>query len=143
VGLAAGVVLPFLLLLLVSLVGSPLALVVVATIVGLLALAVLVTGPVPALAAVGDLLTGRRAGLFGGFLVGAGAWWLLASLVPFAGAVLGLALYTWGIGAWLTAGWRQRARALEAAPLVPLRSRKAGTAPPADWEPPLPPSPAS
>ncbi|MFQ5555646.1 MAG: hypothetical protein ACE5GC_09810 [Acidimicrobiia bacterium] len=137
VGLLAGVALPFTLVFTLLFAGSTLATIVVGTVVTLLVLVGLALGPVPALAAFGNKLTGDRAGLFGGFLVATVVWRLAAWLVPFAGAIIGLAVYTWGVGAWLVAGWDDRTRAMDDAPLVPdLRPLEEE---PSEWEPPLPP----
>lgn len=135
-GLVVGVLLPFSLVFAVLLAGSALGAVVVATIVVLLVLVLLALGPVPALAAAGNAITRNRAGLFGGFLVGAVIWRLLAWLLPFGGALVGLLVYVWGVGAWITAGWSDRARTIEAA----VFDSESET-PAADevWEPPLPP----
>ena len=140
VGLVAGVVMPFTLIFAVFLAGSALSAIVISAIVGLLVLVLLTLGPIPALAALGNALTRNRARLFGGFLLGAIVWRGLSWLVPFAGAIIGLAVYTWGVGAWLTAAWDNRERALAAAPLMPdLRVDDDDPAVPAGWEPPLPP----
>ncbi len=137
VGAVAGVVLPFVLVFAVILAGSALAAMVVGTLAALVGLAALVVGPVPALAAAGDLVTRHKGGLFGGFLVAAVLWRLVGWLVPLAGVLAGLAVYAWGVGGWLVAGWEDRKRAVEDAPLVPdLRVRDEV---PPGWEPPLPP----
>lgn len=139
VGLGVGVASPLAIVAVVLLVGSALSAVVVATLVGLLVLAALVLGPIPALAAVGDLITRRRGGIFGGFVVAAIAWRLLIWAIPLLGALVGLALYALGIGGWITAGWGERRAALADAPMGPARLDSVEPVPD-DWEPPLPPA---
>ncbi len=139
VGAVTGVLLPFTVVFAVFLAGSALGAIVVATLVILLVLVLLTVGPVPALAALGNALTRSRAGLFGGFVIGTVIWRLASWLVPFVGALIGLAIYTWGVGSWLVASWDNRARMLAAAPLGP-DLRVADDTAPVDWEPPLPPT---
>ncbi|MEN8235874.1 MAG: polymer-forming cytoskeletal protein, partial [Actinomycetota bacterium] len=102
---------------LLTLIGAPIAiLVLAATLVGLpLAIVLLigmmlafVFGPIPAVSAFGDLLTRRRAGLFGAFVVGAVLWRLGIWLIPIVGGLLYLAGLVWGTGGWVLAAWRIR-----------------------------------
>ena len=139
--MAAGVVLPFALVFALFLAGSALSAIVLGSVVALLVLVLLTLGPVPALAALGNAITRSRAGLFGGFLVGAILWRAVSWLIPLLGAVVGLAVYTWGVGSWLTAGWDQRKRSLDSARLGPdLRVGDETSLVPDDWDPPLPPA---
>jgi hypothetical protein len=104
IGLIAVVVAPLLVLLLaVSLVGLPLAAIVL---LGILVL--LVAGPVPALTAFGDRVLRGRAGLFGGFLLGAALWRLGIWLIPIVGGVVYLIGLVWGTGGWVYGGWMVR-----------------------------------
>ncbi len=61
----------------------------------------LVFGPIPAVAAGGDLLLRRKGGIFGGFLVGAVLWRLGIWLIPVVGVLLYLASLIWGVGGWI------------------------------------------
>jgi hypothetical protein len=104
-------------------IGTPVALVVFAgTLVGLplaliLAFGLLLSlaiGSIPSVTALGDLLTRRRAGLFGAFVLGAVLWrltiWGLSLVgVGAIGAILFLVAHVWGIGGWVLGGWRVRA----------------------------------
>jgi hypothetical protein len=104
IGLIVVVVAPLLVLLLaVSLVGLPLAAMVL---LGILVL--LVAGPVPALTAFGDRVLRGRAGLFGGFLLGAALWRLGIWLIPIVGGVVYLIGLVWGTGGWVYGGWMVR-----------------------------------
>jgi cytoskeletal protein CcmA (bactofilin family) len=104
IGLIAVVVAPLLVLLLaVSLVGLPLA---ATVLLGILVL--LVAGPVPALTAFGDRVLRGRAGLFGGFLLGAALWRLGIWLIPIVGGVVYLIGLVWGTGGWVYGGWMVR-----------------------------------
>ncbi len=137
VGLGAGIVLPFAVVFSLVFAGSALAAIVVGTMMVLLVLVMLALGPIPALSAAGNAATRGRAGLFGGFLIAAVVWRILMWLFPLLGAIAGLAAYTWGVGAWLVAGWDDRKRALVSAPMVPdLRVKDDDQS---GWEPPLPP----
>ena len=103
-GLAFVVVAPLTALVLaVTLVGLP-----VAAMVLLAMVVLLLVGPVPAVTAVGDRLLRGRAGLFGGFLLGAVLWRLGIWLVPLVGGVLYLVGLVWGTGGWVYGGWHQR-----------------------------------
>jgi cytoskeletal protein CcmA (bactofilin family) len=103
-------------------IGSPLALVALSgTLVGLpLAMILgfgmllsLVVGPVTSVAALGDLMTRRRAGLFGAFVLGAvlwraAIWGLSLAGVGALGAIAFLVAHVWGMGGWVLGGWRVR-----------------------------------
>ena len=88
----------------VTLVGLPLAVLALAML-----LLALVFGPVPAVAAAGDVVLRRKGGLFGGFVLGAVAWRLGIWLIPFLGVFLYLAALIWGVGGWVLGAWRVRA----------------------------------
>lgn len=109
IGIAVVVGLPLVVVLLAgSLVGLPLALVLI---FGLLL--TVVVGPIPAVAALGDLVTRRRAGLFGAFVLGAivwraAIWGLSLAGVGLLGAALFLIAHVWGMGGWALGGWRVR-----------------------------------
>lgn len=104
VGLGFVVVAPLTTLVLaVTLVGLP-----VAAMVLLAMVVLLLVGPVPAVTAVGDRLLRGRAGLFGGFLLGAVLWRLGIWLVPLVGGVVYLVGLVWGTGGWVYGGWHQR-----------------------------------
>ncbi len=136
VGLAAMILGPILVLLLAfTLVGLPVAAVLL---FGMLV--ALVFGPVPAVTALGDRLLRGRGGLFGGFLLGAILWRLGVWFIPFVGAIVFLVGLTWGVGAWLMAGWRQRSTRPAAGSLMPPGFRGRDAAPPEGWEFPLPPA---
>ncbi len=132
-------ILPFALVFGVFLSGSALGAVVVGTIAALLGLVLLTLGPVPALAALGNALTGSRAGLYGSFLLGTVSWRLLSWLLPFGGAIVGLAVYTWGVGSWLVAAWEGRAGTLASARVGSDAGEGDTDLEHAGWEPPLPP----
>ncbi len=135
IGLLALVVGPVLVLLLgVTLVGLPLAaLLLAAMLLGL------VFGPVPAVAAGGDLLLRRKGGLFGGFVIGAVLWRLGIWLIPIVGVLLYLVGLVWGVGGWVLGAWRIRAaRPVEREALPPALTVKDDDVPDG-WEYPLPP----
>ncbi|NNF70245.1 MAG: polymer-forming cytoskeletal protein [Acidimicrobiia bacterium] len=146
VGFTAVVGIPVLVTLLVAtLVGIPVAVLVFV----LYALGWLFIAPVPSVTVFGDRLLGGKRSLFAGFFVGA-VLLRLVFWIPWVGAFVGLALFlsavTWGFGGWLVAAWEQRATNLASArPLAPAWMTSTATddsrsdAPPADWEPPLPP----
>ena len=105
IGVLALIAAPLLILLLaVTLVGLPLG----ALLLVMLVLA-LVFGPVPAVAAAGDVVLRRKGGIFGGFVLGAVVWRLGIWLIPFVGVVLYLAALIWGVGGWILGAWRVRA----------------------------------
>ena len=134
---------------LLTLIGVPVAILVVAgTLVGLplaaLLLAALllafVFGPIPAVGALGDLITRRKAGLFGAFVVGAILWRLGIWLIPIVGGLLYLAGLVWGTGGWVLAAWRiRKVRPTEREGLPEGLLVKDDEDLPADWEYPLPP----
>jgi len=104
VGILALIAAPLLVLLLAAtLVGLPLAALLLVAL-----LLALVFGPVPAVAAGGDVLLRRKGGLFGGFVVGAVLWRLGIWLIPFVGVFLYLAGLIWGVGGWVLGAWRVR-----------------------------------
>ncbi len=136
IGVLALVAAPILVLLLaVTLVGLPLAAVLLAAM-----LLGLVFGPVPAVAAGGDLLLRRKGGLFGGFVIGAVLWRLGIWLIPIVGVLLYLAGLIWGVGGWVLGAWRIRAaRPVDREALPPALTVKDDDIPDG-WEYPLPPS---
>lgn len=86
-----------------TLVGIPLAL------LGFVMLVlVLIFGPVPAYAALGERLLRGRGGLIGGFLAVAVVWRLLLWLVPTLGLGIYLVALVVGSGGWLIGGWELR-----------------------------------
>ena len=122
------------LLLAATLVGLPLA----ALLLAMLLLA-LVFGPVPAVAAAGDLILRRKGGLFGAFVLGAILWRLGIWLIPFVGAILYLVGLIWGVGGWTLGAWRVRAaRPTEREALPPALTVKDDPIPDG-WAYPLPP----
>lgn len=134
VGVATVVVLPAAILLLAAtLVGAPVAI----ALLLLLGLG-LIFGPIPAVAAIGVKLLRGRAGLFAGFVVGAIVWRLGIWLVPFIGFVIYLGALAAGVGGWIMSTWRTRAEGPTPTKLVAPPHRQPA---PADWQPPLPPSP--
>ncbi|MGB5531807.1 MAG: hypothetical protein WBN71_01760, partial [Acidimicrobiia bacterium] len=121
----------------VTLVGLPLA----ALLLALLLLA-LVFGPVPAVAAGGDVVLRRNGGLFGGFVLGAVLWRLGIWLIPFVGALIYLAALIWGVGGWVLGAWRVRAaRPVDRETLPPALIVKDDPIP-EGWEYPLAPKKA-
>jgi cytoskeletal protein CcmA (bactofilin family) len=102
-----------------TLVGLPLAL-----ILGFGMLLSLVVGPIPSVAAFGDLVARRRAGLFGAFVLGAvlwraAIWGLSLAGLGALGAIAFLVAHVWGMGGWVLGGWqvrRDRMREREALP---------------------------
>ena len=140
IGVIAGVVTPFTAVFLVVRAGSAIGAVILSTLIGLLVAVVLTLGPVPPLAIAGNRLTRDRAGLFGGFLVAAIIWRSAAALVPLLGAIIGIAAYIWGVGAWLAAIYDRRSRRTGISQLWPeLARRRREPVVPDGWEPPLPP----
>ncbi len=109
VGSVMVVGLPLVLAVLVStLVGIPLGVVLLLVIViGVL------FGSVPPVAALGVRVLGGRGGVYGGFLAGALAWWVVANLAPVAGAVLFVILQVWGAGSWVVGAKRARDGSME------------------------------
>ncbi|NND03238.1 MAG: hypothetical protein HKN91_10665, partial [Acidimicrobiia bacterium] len=100
----------------------------------------LVFAPVPAVAALGDVMLRGRGGILGAFVVGALVWRLGIWLIPVVGLLLYTAALMSGSGGIVLAGWRQRRAMLAAAPpLVPKTMRGDEVAAPDDWEPPLAP----
>ncbi len=141
VGFAAVVGFPALMWLLALAVQPFLAKVAVVVMFLVIAILAVLFGPIPALAAAGDRLTGGRAGLFGGFVVGVVLWRLIVWLVPILGLLLSVLLLIFGVGGWLTAWWDRRARRKE---LAAQRAEPVGEAAAREedeWEPPLPPLP--
>lgn len=134
---------------LLVLIGAPIAvLLLAATLVGLpLAIVLLigmllafVFGPVPAVGAFGDVITRRKAGLFGAFVVGAILWRLGIWLIPIVGGLLYLSGLIWGTGGWVLAAWRIRgSRPAEREALPEAMLAKDDDDLPEDWEYPLPP----
>ncbi len=123
------------LLLAATLVGLPLAVLLLAVL-----LLGLVFGPVPAVAAAGDVILRRKGGLFGGFVVGAILWRLGIWLIPFVGAILYLVALVWGVGGWVLGAWRVRAaRPAERDALPPALAVKDDPIPDG-WEYPLAPA---
>jgi hypothetical protein len=86
-----------------TLVGIPLALVTLTVFLG-----VLLFGTVPFLAAAGMRFLRGRGGVYGGFVVAAVAWGLVAALLPALGVILFIVALVWGTGSWLLGGWRSR-----------------------------------
>jgi cytoskeletal protein CcmA (bactofilin family) len=134
---------------LVTLVAAPLlAVLLAATLVGLplaaLLLAALllglVFGPVPAVAAVGDLILRRKGGLFGAFVLGAVLWRLGIWHIPFVGAILYLVGLIWGVGGWVLGAWRVRAARPAARDALPPALAVTDDEIPEGWEYPLPPA---
>jgi cytoskeletal protein CcmA (bactofilin family) len=133
-GLIAVVVAPVsTVILAATLVGIPLAVLVVLIIV-----ASFVVGPVPAIAALGNRVLGRRGGLLGAFVVGAVLWRFGIWAIPVFGGVLYIVALVWGIGAWIV-GFIDTRRDVD----IPLALLPASmTAPggvPDDWTPPFAP----
>lgn len=143
VGFVAAIGLPLLLIAVIGLVAPFLAKVVALGVILIVLAMALVLGPIPAFTAAGNRLTRGRAGLFGGFVVGAVGWRLASWLVPTVGAILSLAALTWGVGGWIVAGWEQRSRT-RPADLFPGAMVVGADEDDDDgesWEPPLPPLP--
>ena len=89
-----------------TLVGIPLAL------TGLLVVVTLLLfGSVPLVTAVGTRALSGRGGAYGGFLLGAVVWRIVAIIVPLLGAVLFVLALVWGTGGWVVGAWRARAAA--------------------------------
>lgn len=136
IGLLTLIVAPMLVVLLaVTLVGLPLAALVLAVL-----LLGLVFGPVPAVAAAGDLILRRKGGLFGGFVLGAVLWRLGIWLIPFVGAILYLVGLIWGVGGWVLGAWRVRAARPPGRDALPPALSVTDDEIPEGWEYPLPPS---
>jgi cytoskeletal protein CcmA (bactofilin family) len=89
-----------------TLVGIPLALAGLLLIVSLL-----LFGSVPLVTAVGARALSDRGGAYGGFLLGAVVWRIVAIVVPLLGAVLFVLALVWGSGGWVVGAWRARAAA--------------------------------
>ncbi|MDJ0925344.1 MAG: polymer-forming cytoskeletal protein [Acidimicrobiia bacterium] len=139
IGVAAIIILPLgVLLLLLTLVGAP-----VAIAVALLMVLGLVFGPVPAVTALGSwILRSRQLGLLASFLLGAIIWRAGIWLIPFVGALLYLAALAAGVGGWLVAIWERRKETPLDTDLLPRRTADviAGDIPsPIDWDAPLAP----
>jgi hypothetical protein len=122
------------LLLAATLVGLPLAVLLLVAL-----LLALVFGPVPAVAAAGDLLLRRKGGLFGGFVLGAILWRLGIWLIPFIGAILYLVGLIWGVGGWVLGAWRVRAARPKERDALPAALTVTDDPIPDGWEYPLPP----
>ena len=135
IGLLALVAAPIMVLLLgVTLVGLPLAaLLLVMMLLGL------VFGPVPAVAAGGDVLLRRKGGIFGGFVIGAVLWRLGIWLIPIVGVLLYLVGLIWGIGGWVLGAWRIRAARPVDRDALPAALTVNDDDVPDGWEYPLPP----
>ncbi|MGI9585583.1 MAG: hypothetical protein ACR2N7_08330 [Acidimicrobiia bacterium] len=134
VGIATVVVVPIVVVLLAAtLVGIPLALIVV-----LLAGVGFIIGPVPAVTALGNRVLLRRGGLFAAFLVGAVLWRLGIWLIPVVGGVLYLVVLVWGIGAWVLGTMATRRADPFPVELLPAGMLAEGEIP-QDWVPPLAP----
>lgn len=133
-GLIAVVVVPVsTVILAATLVGIPLA-----VLAALIIVASFVVGPVPAIAALGNRVLGRRGGLLGAFVVGAVLWRFGIWAIPVFGGVLYIVALVWGIGAWIV-GFIDTRRDVD----IPLALLPASmTAPagvPDDWTPPFAP----
>jgi cytoskeletal protein CcmA (bactofilin family) len=97
VGVATVILLPLAIIVLgMTLVGIPLAIIGV-----LIAIAMFILGPLPAVTAMGNLILFRRGGIFGAFIAGAVLWRLGIWIVPVIGGVLYLLAMVWGIGGWV------------------------------------------
>jgi hypothetical protein len=119
----------------VTLVGLPLALMVAMAIV-----ASLIVGPVPAVAALGNRVLLKKGGILAAFTVGAVLWRAGIWLIPVFGGILYVIALVWGIGAWIV-GFVETRRGDEIPlALLPERFVAEGQIPD-DWVPPL--SPAS
>lgn len=104
----------------------------------------LIFAPVPAVAALGDVVLRGRAGVLGAFLVGAAVWRLGIWLIPIVGVLLYTAALMSGTGGIVLAGWRQRRAVIAGSPpLAPPPIATGDSVAPDDWEPPLAPSAAS
>jgi hypothetical protein len=133
-GLGAVIVLPVVTVLLAAtLVGLPLALLLVMVMV-----AGLIIGPVPAITALGNRILFKRGGLLGAFVVGAILWRLAIWLIPLVGGVLFVIALVWGVGAWIVGMLAARNDDPVPAALLPA-SMIPESGVPDDWEPPLPP----
>jgi cytoskeletal protein CcmA (bactofilin family) len=128
---------PFLVgLLAITLVGIPVALILIAIGVG-----GFIVGAVPAVTALGNRVLLNRGGLFGAFLVGA-VLWRLSILLPWVGGFLFLLALVWGVGAWVLGGLAARRSDPLPAALLPT-SIVARSEAPQDWDAPLAPTTAA
>jgi hypothetical protein len=133
-GLIAVVVAPIAAVILAAtLVGIPLAILVVLTIV-----AAFVVGPVPAVAALGNRVLVRRGGLLGAFVVGAILWRFGIWAIPVVGGVLYIVALVWGVGAWIVGFVDTRRDVDIPLALLPANMMAPGSVPD-DWTPPFAP----
>lgn len=136
-GMGVVIVFPLMVALLaVTLVGIPLAVVVLA-----LGVVAFVIGAVPAVTALGNRILFSRGGLFGAFLVGAILWRLGIWLIPYVGGFLFLLGLVWGLGGWILGILATRRADPVPAALIPA-SLIAADGAPEGWEPPRAPSQA-
>jgi len=134
VGIAAVVIAPVAVVVLAaSLVGLPLALILVCGIV-----VAFIVGPVPAVTALGNRVLLGRGGLFGAFAAGAVLWRFGIWVIPVVGGFLYLLGLVWGIGAWIVGLMDTRRGTDYPVALVPPSMIAAGGVPDG-WEPPLAP----
>jgi cytoskeletal protein CcmA (bactofilin family) len=97
VGVATVIVLPIMIIVLgMTLVGIPLAIIGV-----LIAIALFIIGPLPAVTAMGNLILMRRGGIFGAFIAGAAVWRLGIWIIPVISGLIYLLAMVWGIGGWV------------------------------------------
>lgn len=135
IGVAALIGAPVLVVVLaVTLVGVPLAVSLL-----LVFLSALMFGPVPAVAAAGDVILRRKGGLFGAFLLGAVLWRLGIWLIPFVGALLYLAGLFWGVGGWVLGAWHVRSARPVEREALPQAIAFEDDPVPEGWDYPLPP----
>lgn len=133
-GLVAVVVGPIAVVVLAAtLVGIPLALMVVMAIV-----ASIIVGPIPAVAALGNRVLMRKGGILAAFVIGAVVWRAGIWLIPVVGGILYVIALVWGVGAWIV-GFIETRRNTD----IPLALLPGALIPtdtvPADWQPPLAP----
>ena len=133
-GLGAVLVIPAVVVVLAAtLVGIPLAIIVVCAIV-----VAFVIGPVPAVTALGNRILVNRGGLFGAFVAGAILWRFGIWIIPVIGGFLYLIALVWGVGAWIVGFIDTRRQEPYPIGLLPASVVASGGVPD-DWEAPLAP----
>jgi cytoskeletal protein CcmA (bactofilin family) len=119
VGVGAVIAIPVVIVLLaMTLVGIPLAVIGV-----LVVIALFIIGPLPAVSALGHRMLFGRGGLFGAFVAGAVAWRLGIWVIPVVGGLLYVIAMVWGIGGWALGVVGSRRVDPVSAPLLPERKK--------------------